>query len=58
MLSPTKTSGLQCFGTRKRFFICNINNTGLIMDPCCNSTVGGKGSDTYGILNFNDFLTL
>ena len=40
------------------FFIYNINNTGRMIDPCCNSTVGGKGSDTYGILNFNDFLTL
>ena len=29
-----------------------------MMDPCCNSTIGGKESDTYGTLNFNDFLTL
>ena len=37
--------GLKCFGTRKRSFTYNVNNTGPKMDPCGTPTVRGRGLD-------------
>ena len=46
LVSSTQPSGSQCFGTRKRSFTYNVNNTGPMMDPCGTPTVTSNGADT------------